>query len=252
MTTLSGHSFGIDIGGSGIKGAEVDLATGEFVGERMKIATPQPSTPHDVAKVVAQIVQEKQWDGPVGITLPSVVRNQEVETAANISKDWIGVNATELFADYLDADFAVLNDADAAGLAEVAYGEDIAKQGSVIFLTLGTGIGSAFFLDGQLFPNTELGHLTVGDDEAEKIASSAVKDREELKYKQWTKRLNKVLAEYEKLFNPQAFLIGGGISRKFEKWGPHLDIETPVMPAQLRNRAGIVGAAMAAVEGLKP
>ena len=120
MTTLSGHSFGIDIGGSGIKGAEVDLATGEFVGERLKIATPQPSTPHEVAKVVAQIVQEKQWDGPVGITLPSVVRNQEVETAANISKDWIGVNATELFADYLDADFAVLNDADAAGLAEVA------------------------------------------------------------------------------------------------------------------------------------
>lgn len=252
MTTHTGHSFGIDIGGSGIKGAEVDLKNGEFVGPRLKIPTPQPSTPHEVATVVAQIVREKEWDKPVGITLPSVVSKHTVHSAANISPEWIGVDTTELFSRYLDVDFVVLNDADAAGLAEVAYGNELAKTGPVIFLTLGTGIGSAFFLNGQLFPNTELGHLTVGADEAEAIASSAAREREGLKYKEWAPRLNRVLQEYEKLFNPQAFLIGGGISRKFHKWGPHLTIDTPVMPAQLQNRAGIVGAAMAVLEGLEP
>ena len=146
----------------------------------------------------------------------------------------------------------MLNDADAAGLAEVAYGDEIARTGSVLFLTLGTGIGSALLLNGQLFPNTELGHLTVDKKEAEKQASSAVKDREELKTKQWAKRVNRVLHEYEALLNPSAFVIGGGISRKFDKWGEYLDIDTPVVPAQLRNRAGIVGAAMAAKEGVRP
>ncbi|CQD15618.1 polyphosphate--glucose phosphotransferase [Corynebacterium striatum] len=251
-STKTGHSFGIDIGGSGIKGAEVDLNTGEFVGERLKIATPKQSTPEAVAKIVAQIVAEKEWSGPVGITLPSVVKEQKVLTAANIDKSWIGVDAQELFAQYLDQAFVVLNDADAAGLAEVAFGDEVARTASVIFLTLGTGIGSAFLLDGQLFPNTELGHMMVGDAEAEHQASSAVKEREGLKYKQWVKRLNKVLAEYEKLFNPHAFIIGGGISRKWDKWGELVGIDTPVAPAQLRNRAGIVGAAMAAQQNLRP
>lgn len=247
-----GHSFGIDVGGSGIKGAEVDLATGEFVGDRLKIATPKPATPEAVAEVIAQIVTEKGWDGPVGITLPAVIKNQVVRSAANIDKSWIGINAQELLSQFLDAPFAVLNDADAAGLAEVAYGDDIVRTGPVIFLTLGTGIGSAFLLDGQLFPNTEIGHLIVGEQEAEHQASSAVKDREGLKTKQWAKRVNRVLYEYEALFNPSAFVIGGGISRKFDKWGEHLSIETPVVAAQLRNRAGIVGAAMAAKEGIRP
>lgn len=255
-TTLSlqhqGHSFGIDVGGSGIKGAEVDLATGEFVGDRLKIATPQPATPEAVAKVIAQIVAEKGWDGPVGITMPAVVKGQVIRSAANIDKSWIGVDAQALLSQYLDAPFTVLNDADAAGLAEVAYGDDIARSGPVIFLTLGTGIGSAFLLDGQLFPNTEIGHLIVGEKEAEHQASSAVKEREGLKSKQWAKRVNRVLHEYEALFNPSAFVIGGGISRKFDKWGEHLKIETPVVAAQLRNRAGIVGAAMAAKEGIRP
>lgn len=255
-TTVSlqhqGHSFGIDVGGSGIKGAEVDLATGEFVGDRLKIATPQPATPEAVAKVIAQIVVEKGWDGPVGITMPAVVKGQVIRSAANIDKSWIGVDAQALLSQYLDAPFTVLNDADAAGLAEVAYGDDIARSGPVIFLTLGTGIGSAFLLDGQLFPNTEIGHLIVGEKEAEHQASSAVKEREGLKSKQWAKRVNRVLHEYEALFNPSAFVIGGGISRKFDKWGEHLKIETPVVAAQLRNRAGIVGAAMAAKEGIRP
>lgn len=247
-----GHSFGIDVGGSGIKGAEVDLATGEFVGDRLKIATPKPATPQAVAEVISHIVSVKGWDGPVGITMPSVVKNQVIRSAANIDKSWIGIDAQELFGAYLDAPFTVLNDADAAGLAEVAYGDDIARTGPVIFLTLGTGIGSAFLLDGQLFPNTEIGHLIVGEKEAEQQASSAVKDREELKTKQWAKRVNRVLHDYEALFNPSAFIIGGGISRKFDKWGEYLSIDTPVVAAQLRNRAGIVGAAMAAKEGIRP
>ena len=164
-TTLSlehqGHSFGIDVGGSGIKGAEVDLATGEFVGDRLKIATPQPATPEAVAKVIAQIVAEKGWDGPVGITMPAVVKGQVIRSAANIDKSWIGVDAQALLSQYLDAPFTVLNDADAAGLAEVAYGDDIARSGPVIFLTLGTGIGSAFLLDGQLSPIRRLATLSL-------------------------------------------------------------------------------------------
>lgn len=251
-TQHHGHAFGIDVGGSGIKGAVVDLTTGEFVGERLKIATPQPATPDAVATVITQIVAEKNWDGPVGITMPAVVKEQVIRSAANIDKSWIGVDAQDLLGKYLDAPFTVLNDADAAGLAEVAYGDDVARSGPVIFLTLGTGIGSAFLLDGQLFPNTEIGHLIVGEKEAEHQASSAVKDREGLKTKQWAKRVNRVLHEYEALFNPSAFVIGGGISRKFDKWGEHLSIETPVVAAQLRNRAGIVGAAMAAKEGIRP
>lgn len=245
-------SFGIDIGGSGIKGAIVDLASGEFVGDRLKVTTPQPSTPQAVAAIVSDIVKQHHWEGPVGITLPSVVKDQKVLSAANIDKTWIGVDAQELFSGFLDVPFSVLNDADAAGLAEVAYGDGQAQKGSVVFLTLGTGIGSAFLLDGQLFPNTELGHLMVGSHEAEHLASSAAKDRNGLKYKQWAKHLNRVLYEYEKLFNPQCFIIGGGISRKFDRWGQHLTVSTPVFPAHLRNRAGIVGASMAVVEGIRP
>lgn len=246
-------SFGIDIGGSGIKGAVVNLASGAFEGERLKIKTPQPATPEAVAETVAAIVEEKDWDGPVGITVPAVVRDQIIQSAANIDKSWIGVDAEELFGQHLgQRPFTVLNDADAAGLAEVAYGNQITRRGPVIFLTLGTGIGSALFINGQLYPNSELGHITVGKKSAEKQASSAVRERKELSYEQWVERLNRVLAEYEKLFSPAAFVIGGGISRKFDKWGHYLDVETPVLPAQLRNTAGIVGAAMAVEDGLRP
>lgn len=246
-------SFGIDIGGSGIKGAVVDLETGQFVGDRLRIATPQPATPEAVAETVATIVTEKDWDGPVGITVPAVVKEQVIQSAANIDKSWIGVDATSLFAKHLgEKEFTVLNDADAAGLAEVAYGDAAVSEGPVVFLTLGTGIGSALFINGQLYPNSELGHLIVGKKIAEKQASSAVRERKDLSYKQWVKRLNPVLAEYEKLFSPKTFVIGGGISRKFDKWGKYLDVDTPVVPAQLRNTAGIVGAAMAVSQGLRP
>ncbi|MFP7364690.1 polyphosphate glucokinase [Corynebacterium callunae] len=245
--------FGIDVGGSGIKGARVDLNTGEFIGERIKIATPQPATPEAVAEVVAQILAEAEWDGPVGITLPSVVRGQIALSAANIDKSWIGTDVHELFERHLgDREIAVLNDADAAGIAEATFGDPIAREGAVILLTLGTGIGSAFLVDGTLFPNTELGHMMVDGKEAEHRASAAVKENEDLSWKKWTKELNKVLREFEKLFSPSVFIMGGGISRKHDKWMPLLELDTKVVPAQLRNRAGIVGAAMAVAKHLNP
>ncbi len=251
--TQKALGFGVDIGGSGVKGAVVDLHTGDFVGERVKIATPQPATPDAVAEVVGQIVDECAWEGPVGITLPSVVTQQVARTAANIDKSWVGTNVHDLFTQALGREtISVLNDADAAGIAEVAFGSGTARSGAVIFLTFGTGIGSAFLVDGTLFPNTELGHMLIDGTEAEHFASSAAKDREELSYKMWAKRVDKVLHEYDRLFNPAAFIVGGGISRHADKWVPLLTVDTPVAPAALRNRAGIVGAAMAAQDHVAP
>ncbi|MEJ5927115.1 ROK family protein [Corynebacterium sp. H128] len=250
MTQLG---FGVDVGGSGIKGGVVNLETGVLAGERIKILTPQPATPEAVADTVAQIVSQAGWDGPVGIALPSVIKKQHALTAANIDPSWVNTDVHELFGRYLAArEISVLNDADAAGLAEATFGAPEAATGAAILLTFGTGIGSAFLLDGELFPNTELGHMIVDGKEAEKYASSAAKEREELSYSKWAKRVDKVLHEYEKLFQPAAFIVGGGISRKHEKWVPRLSVETPVIPAQLRNQAGIVGAAMAVEKHLAP
>ena len=251
--TQKALGFGVDIGGSGVKGAVVDLHNGDFVGERVKIATPKPATPDAVAEVVAQIVRECEWEGPVGITLPSVVTQQVARSAANIDESWVGTNVHDLFTRALGRErISVLNDADAAGIAEVAFGDEAARSGAVIFLTFGTGIGSAFLVDGTLFPNTELGHMLIDGTEAEHFASSAAKDREELSYKKWAKRVDKVLREYDRLFNPAAFVVGGGISRHADKWVPLLSVDTPVVPAALRNRAGIVGAAMAAQDHVAP
>lgn len=245
--------FGVDVGGSGIKGGVVDLDTGELVGERIKIPTPQPATPDAVAETIAEIVRIAEWEGPVGITLPSVVRDQTALLAANIDKSWVDMDCRELFGKHLPNHRThVLNDADAAGLAEVRFGDPHARQGSVILLTFGTGIGSALLHDGLLYPNSELGHLHIGDTEAEHMASAAVKEREELSYKKWTKRVSKVLQTYEALFWPTLFVVGGGISRKHEKWIPLLECRTPVVPAKLHNNAGIAGAALAAAEGLLP
>ncbi|MCP1387214.1 ROK family protein [Corynebacterium sp. TA-R-1] len=253
MAGAENLGVGVDVGGSGIKGAVVDLTTGEFVGERVKIATPKPATPDAVAAVVADVVRELKWDGPVGVALPSVIKHQIAVTAANIDKSWIGTNVHDLLARHLGArQIAVLNDADAAGLAEVAFGEEDAKRGAVIFLTFGTGIGSAFFADGRLFPNTELGHLLIDGRDAEHLASSAVKDAEDLSYPEWATRVDTVLKEFDRLFNPAAFVVGGGISRKADRWVPHLTVDVPVIPAKLRNRAGIVGAAMAVREHVAP
>ncbi|WP_072801989.1 polyphosphate--glucose phosphotransferase [Rhodococcoides yunnanense] len=241
------HGFGVDVGGSGIKGGIVDLVTGELVGDRFKIETPQPSTPEAVSDVVAQIVAHFEWTGPVGVTLPAVVTNGVARSAANIDKAWIDTDAKALFAKTIGhADITVLNDADAAGVAEDRYGGGKDKSGVVVLLTFGTGIGSAVLHNGVLLPNTEFGHLQVDGKEAEHRAASSVKENKDLSYKEWAKEVSKVLETFEALLWPDLFIAGGGISRKSEKWIPHLTNRTPVVAATLLNTAGIVGAALAA------
>ncbi|AFU03845.1 polyphosphate--glucose phosphotransferase [Nocardia brasiliensis] len=248
-----GHAFGIDIGGSGVKGGAVDLATGELVHERIKIATPQPSTPQAVADAVAKLVAQADWDGPVGITLPSVVLDGVARTAANIDKAWVGTDARALFSTALDGrPVTVLNDADAAGLAEDRYGAAKDFDGLVLLLTFGTGIGSALLYQGTLVANSELGHLEVGGMETEHRAAASIKDRDGLSYEQWAAEVSTILIGLENLFWPKVFVAGGGISRDADLWIPLLTNRTQVIPAHLKNTAGIVGAAMAIDAGIAP
>ncbi|QIS04978.1 ROK family protein [Nocardia brasiliensis] len=248
-----GHAFGIDIGGSGVKGGAVDLATGELVHERIKIATPRPSTPQAVADAVAKLVAQADWDGPVGITLPSVVLDGVARTAANIDKAWVGTDARALFSDALDGrPVTVLNDADAAGLAEDRYGAAKDFDGLVLLLTFGTGIGSALLYQGTLVANSELGHLEIGGMETEHRAAASIKDRDGLSYEQWAAAVSTVLIGLENLFWPKVFVAGGGISRDADLWIPLLTNRTQVIPAHLKNTAGIVGAAMAIDAGIAP
>ncbi|MEY7972838.1 polyphosphate--glucose phosphotransferase [Saccharomonospora xinjiangensis] len=247
------RGFGIDIGGSGIKGALVDLDKGELIGDRLRIDTPKPSTPEAVADVVAEIVRHFGWEGPVGITLPAVVKQGVAHTAANIDPSWIGLDADALFAERLGRDkagIAMLNDADAAGMAEMRFGDPVARKGVVALLTFGTGIGSALFQNGSLMPNTEFGHIEIDGHDAEKKAAASAKDNEGLSYPDWAKRVNRYLTVLENLIWPDLFIVGGGVSKKAHKWVPLLDIRTPVVTASLLNNAGIVGAAAAAKEGL--
>ncbi|MFE0648784.1 polyphosphate--glucose phosphotransferase [Streptomyces sp. NPDC059534] len=241
--------FGVDIGGSGIKGAPVDLERGTLTEERHKVLTPQPATPDGVAGCVAEVVANFGWTGPVGVTFPGVVTGSTVRTAANVDKSWIGVDAGTLLGDRLGGlPVTVLNDADAAGLAEMTFGAGRGRKGTVILLTLGTGIGSAVFTDGRLVPNTELGHLELKGHDAETRASTRAKEDEDLSWEHWaTRRLRKYLAHVEMLFSPELFIIGGGVSRKADKFLPLIEgIRAEILPAELRNNAGIVGAAMAA------
>ena len=241
-------AFGVDIGGSGIKGAMVDLGRGDLATERVKYLTPHPSTPEAVADVVARLVREAAWTGELGATFPAIIKRGVAQSAANVDKSWIGTDVDKVFTDITGCDVTVLNDADAAGLAEARYGAAQGVKGVVILLTFGTGIGSALLMDGVLVPNTELGHLELDGSDAEKKASSAVRDNEGLSYKQWAKRVQRYMAHVERLFTPDLFVVGGGISKNAEKWVPLLDLRAPVRPAQLLNNAGIVGAAMAAHE----
>jgi polyphosphate glucokinase len=243
----NGRAFGVDVGGSGVKGGIVDLSTGKLVGDRFKLPTPQPATPPAVAKTIAAVVNEFNWTGPLGVTYPGVVTQGVVRTAANVDKSWIGTNAHDMISAELDGqELVVLNDADAAGLAEQHYGAGKDKGGVVVLLTFGTGIGSALIHNGILLPNTEFGHLEVDGKEAEHRAASSVRDRKKWSYKKWAKQVTKVLIAYEHAFWPDLFIAGGGISRKADKWIPLLENRTPVVPAALLNTAGIVGAAMAA------
>ncbi|MFI6700379.1 polyphosphate--glucose phosphotransferase [Streptomyces sp. NPDC050509] len=239
--------FGVDIGGSGIKGAPVDLERGDLVEPRYKVLTPHPATPESVADGVVEVVRHFGWSGPVGITFPGVVTGSVIRTAANVDKAWIDVDAGQVLGDHLGLRATVLNDADAAGVAEMAFGAGRGRKGTVFLLTFGTGIGSALFIDGRLVPNTELGHLELHGHDAEKRASTKAKEDEELSWSHWAHRVQKYLAHVEMLFSPELFIIGGGVSRKADKFIPLIEgIRAEILPAELQNNAGIVGAAMAA------
>jgi len=237
--------LGIDIGGSGIKGAPVDTGTGQLLAERYRIATPKPSLPNAVADVVAEIAAHFNYRGPAGITFPGVIKRGIVYTAANVDPSWIGADAAKLFQDRVGGPVRVVNDADAAGVAEMRYGAGKDQRGVVIMLTLGTGIGSAIFLNGELLPNTEFGHLKIRGKDAEARASERVREEKGLSWKRWAGRLSEILVELEHLFSPELFILGGGISKQADKFLPYLTAKTSVViqPAQMRNEAGIIGAA---------
>jgi polyphosphate glucokinase len=243
--------LGIDIGGTGIKGAPVDVGTGQLVGERFRLETPQPAVPNAVADVVEKVAAHFNYQGPTGVAFPAVVKHGVTYTAANVDRSWIGTNAGELFSRHVGGPVTVVNDADAAGIAEIRFGAGRDRKGVVILLTLGTGIGSAIFLNGELIPNTEFGHLIVRGKEAEKRASEKVREDKKLSWRQWAKRLSEFLNEMEKLFSPDLFIMGGGISKKANKFIPYLTTKTEVIvvPALMRNEAGIIGAAYLAHVG---
>lgn len=245
--------LGIDIGGSGIKGAPVDLATGLFTKERLRIETPKKSTPSNVAKVVAKIVDnfaEDIGDGPIGVTIPAVVTHGQTRSAANIDHSWIDAPAEKIFEDVLQRDIYLMNDADAAGIAEVHYGAAKGHPGLVLVTTLGTGIGSALIYRGVLVPNSELGHLEIDGKDAESRASAGVREKHGWSYSEWVPRLQRYYERVEALFWPDLIVVGGGISKKSEKFLPKLKLKTEIVPAKLLNTAGIVGAAWLAADRL--
>ncbi|MEV6791122.1 polyphosphate--glucose phosphotransferase [Streptomyces sp. NPDC051320] len=242
--------FGVDIGGSGIKGAPVDLDRGDLAQARHKVLTPHPATPDRIVDGVVEVVRHFSWSGSVGITFPGVVTDGTVRTAANVDRSWIGIDAAKLISDRLSLPVTVLNDGDAAGIAEMTFGAGSKRKGTVILLTFGTGIGSAVFHGGSLVPNTELGHLELHGHDAETRASTKAKEDEDLSWQHWAHRVQKYLAHVEMLFSPELFIIGGGVSRKAEKFLPLIEgISAEIVPARLQNNAGIVGAAMAASSG---
>lgn len=243
--------LGIDIGGSGIKGALVDTTAGKLVVERLRRSTPVPSTPEAVAEVVAGIGVHFNYQGPVGVTFPAVVKNGVTLSAANVDAAWIGTDAAALFRRSLGAPVTVLNDADAAGIAEMRFGSGRDRMGTVIVLTFGTGIGSAVFHAGALLPNTEFGHLKIRGKDAEQRCSARVKELRDWSFKEWSVPAAEFLNTLNVLFSPELFIIGGGISKRAEKFMPLLCKLTPVplLPAQLANEAGIIGAACVAGGG---
>jgi polyphosphate glucokinase len=245
--------LGVDIGGTGIKAAPVDLTTGKLTVERVKIDTPHPAVPDAVAAVVREQVEGFSWNGPVGITFPGVVMDGVIKTAANVDHSWIDTDARELFATVCGQTVAVINDADAAGLAEMKFGAGAGQKGTVLMLTLGTGIGSALFIDGILVPNTEFGHIEIRGKDAEKRASELVREVEDLSWGKWAGRVDEYLEHMEQLLSPRLFIIGGGISKKSEKFLPLLTgLRANVVPAAMLNDAGIVGAAMAVTPAASP
>ena len=240
--------LGIDVGGSGIKGAPVDTETGTLLAERIRIKTPKKGEPEPIANVVKQIAESFNWNGPIGIGFPAPIKGGVAMMAANVSEKWVGTNADALFSKITGCECTLVNDADAAGLAEMTFGAGKGQPGTVIMITLGTGIGTAIFHRGHLLPNTEFGHLEINGKDSEFRASAFARERDKLSWKKYAKRLNRYLNTMENLFWPDLFVIGGGISKDSVKFLPLLTIETPVVPAQLLNDAGIVGAALGALQ----
>ncbi|MDI6912347.1 polyphosphate--glucose phosphotransferase [Nocardioides sp.] len=250
MAQTAPQSFGIDFGGTGIKGAPVDLEAGDFAAERVRIRTPAPSTPERVAAVFVELLHQfPDCTGAVGVTVPGVVRHGVVRSAANIDKAWIGTDTDRLFTRATGREVHVVNDADGAGLAEVRYGAAKGRSGLVIVTTLGTGIGSAMVYDGVLVPNSELGHLEVEGQDAESRAANSAREREELSWADWAARLTTYYRTLERLFSPELFVVGGGVSKSAAEFLPLVDIDTEIIPAALLNKAGVVGAALYASEG---
>lgn len=236
--------LGIDIGGTGIKGALVDITKGEMVTERLRAMTPQPATPEAVAKTFAQLVKQHNYEGPIGVGFPSVIRNGVAITASNIDKAWIGTNAEAILSDITGQPVYVLNDADAAGIAEMSFGIGQRYKGLVVMITIGSGLGSALFMNGELIPNTEFGHFKMHGDIAEKYASNKTRKSLDLSWEDWGKRFNAYLQELYLYLSPNAFILSGGISKKFNKFEAFLDVPIPIEPASLLNNAGTVGAAL--------
>lgn len=238
--------LGIDIGGSGVKGAPVDVEKGTLLTERKRIPTPQPPTPDALGDVVAEVARDFKWQGPIGCTFPGVIKAGVVYTAANIDESWVGFNGQKLLEEKSGCRVLFLNDADAAGIAEMEFGAGQGHQGVVIMLTFGTGIGSAIFVDGRLLPNTEFGHMEIRGKDAEHRAADRVRTEKELSWEKWAERVNEFLGRMEMLLSPDLFIIGGGVSKKHEKFLPLLKTRAEIVPAQLLNDAGIIGAALAA------
>jgi polyphosphate glucokinase len=247
------HALGIDIGGTGIKAAPVDVATGKLLADREKIATPRPALPDAIADVVKQLTTSFKWSGPVGLTFPGVVIDGMIRSAANLGPSWIGIDAGALFSRAADNPVRVLNDADAAGVAEMTFGVGVGEQGTVLMLTFGTGIGSALFTKGVLVPNTELGHIEIHGHDAESRASEHAKGLHDLSWGKWAGRVDEYLQHVEALLSPHLIIVGGGISKQADKWVPRLTgIKARIVPAALLNDAGIVGAAMATAGNSAP
>jgi len=240
------HVLGIDIGGSGIKAAPVDVTTGKLLADRQKIETPRPALPEAVRDVVKKLTTFFNWSGPVGITFPGVVTDGVTRTAANLGPAWIGLDAATLFTRAIGNPVRVLNDADAAGVAEMTFGAGVGEKGTVLMLTFGTGIGSALFTQGILVPNTEFGHIEIRGRDAETRASEHAKELHDLSWDKWAGRVDEYMHHIEALLSPQLIIVGGGISKQADKWVPKLTgVRARIVPAMLLNEAGIVGAAMA-------
>ena len=239
--------LGVDVGASGIKGALVDMEKGQMITERFRVPTPSPATPKNMAKAFKQIVEHFNYSGPVGCGFPAIIKDNVAKSASNIDKSWIDINISEVFGEAAGCPVFVTNDADAAGVAEMNFGlgKGKGKEGVVVLITIGTGLGSAMFIDGKLIPNTEFGHFYLKDQNkvAEAYAADSIRKKKDLSWDSFGKRLNEYLGVLERITSPNLIILGGGVSKKFDNFKKKIKLETEVVPAELRNEAGIIGAA---------